>query len=95
MGILGSAIASNYGSSLVFRLSTGISSGMVLPNYFAIIADVFLTEGRDKAIGWTFSATGFGAAIGVAMVHFLLEVGDRRLTLVVTGIISLVLWLLL
>jgi predicted MFS family arabinose efflux permease len=53
LGILGSAIAWNYGSSLVFRLLTGISGGMVLPNYFAIIADVFLEEGRGKAIGWT------------------------------------------
>lgn len=54
LGILGSAIAWNYGSSLVFRLLTGISGGMVLPNYFAIIADVFLEEGRGMAIGWTF-----------------------------------------
>mgnify|MGYP001083671820 CR=1 FL=1 len=54
LGILGSAIAWNYGSSLVFRLLTGISGGMVLPNYFAIIADVFLEEGRGKTIGWTF-----------------------------------------
>ena len=95
LGILGSAIAWNYVSLLAFRILTGVGGGMVPPNCFAVIADVFPPEGRGKAIGWTVSATGIGAALGVAMVAFLLEVGGWRLPFIFVGIFSLILWLLL
>ena len=93
LGLLGSTLAWNYGSLLAFRILTGIGGGMVPPNCFAIIADVFPPEGRGKAIGWTFSATGIAAALGVAMVAFLLDVGGWRLPFIVVGTVSLLLWL--
>lgn len=95
IGILGSVLAWSYGSLLAFRLLTGVGGAMVPPNSIATIADVFPPEGRGKAIGWIVSANGFGAALGVAIVAYLLSAGGWRLPFYVMGTASLVVWMLL
>ena len=92
LGILGSAVAWNYGSLMGFRLLTGVGSAMIPPIAIASIADIFPPEGRGKAIGWIITATGIGATIGLAMVAFLLDVGGWRLPFYVIGGATLVLW---
>ena len=94
-GILGSAVAWNYGSLLGFRLLTGVASGMVPSIAIAAMADIFPPEGRGKAIGWLVTAAGISTTIGLAMVAFLLDVGGWRLPFYVIGGVTLVLWPLL
>ena len=95
VGILGSAVAWNYGSLLGFRLLTGVASAMVPAIAIASMADIFPPEGRGKAIGWIVTASGISATIGVAMVAFLLDVGGWRLPFYVIGGVTLALWPLL
>ncbi len=93
--ILGSAVAWNYGSLLGLRLLTGVAGALIAPSAVAAVADIFPPEGRGKAIGWIMSATGISAALGVAMVAFLLDAGGWRLPFYVIGGVALVLWALL
>ena len=95
LGILGAALAWNYGSLLAFRLLTGVGGAMIPPNSFALVFDIFPPEGRGKAIGWLISATGIGASLGVALVAFLLDVGGWRLPFYVVGGVTLALCALL
>jgi predicted MFS family arabinose efflux permease len=94
LGILGSGLAWNFGSLLAFRLLTGVGAAMVPPNSFATIADVFPPDGRGKAIGWLISVNGISAALGVAVVAYLLSAGGWRLPFYVMGTGSLVVWML-
>ena len=95
VGFLGSVVAWNYGSLLGFRLLTGVATAMVSPASIAAVADIFPPEGRGKAIGWIMTASGISAAIGVAMVALLLDVGGWRLPFLVFGGMTFVLWALL
>jgi predicted MFS family arabinose efflux permease len=95
LGILGSVLAWNYNSLLVWRLLTGVGAALVPPNAIALIADVFPPDQRGKAIGWVVSASGLGAALGVPLVAGLLGVGGWRLPFVVVGAATLGVWLLL
>lgn len=95
LGILGSGLAWNYGSLLAFRLLTGLGGAMVPPNLNATIADIFPAETRGKALGWQASSAGIGAAFGLAMVAFLLDLGGWRFPFFVFGGATLVLWTLL
>ena len=95
VGFLGSVVAWNYGSLLGFRLLTGVATAMVSPTSIAAVADIFPPEGRSKAIGWIMTASGISAAIGVAMVALLLDVGGWRLPFLVFGGMTFDLWALL
>jgi predicted MFS family arabinose efflux permease len=92
VGFLGSVVAWNYGSLLGFRLLTGVAAAMVSPTSIAAVADIFPPEGRGKAIDWIMTASGISAAIGVAMVALLLDVGGWRLPFLVFGSMTFVLW---
>jgi len=83
VGFVKSVVAWNYGSLLGFRLLTGVATVMVSPTSIAAVADIFPPEGRGKAIGWIMTASGISAAIGVAMVALLLDVGGWRLPFLV------------
>jgi predicted MFS family arabinose efflux permease len=93
-GTLGAALARNYGSLLAARLFTGVGLALVPPNGIAMIADVFPSEGRGKAMGWLLSAAGVGTALGVPLVAWLLEAGGWRLPFFVIGAALLSVWLL-
>jgi ACS family hexuronate transporter-like MFS transporter len=95
LGILGSLLAWNYGALLAFRLFTGVGAAIVGPTNLTAIADVFPPTGRGKAIGWSVSATGVGAAVGVPLVAYLFGAGGWRLPFAVVGTMSLVIWILL
>jgi DHA1 family inner membrane transport protein len=95
LGILGSVLAWNYGSLLAFRLLTGVGAAMVPPNSIATVADIFPPEGRGKAIGWLASASGVSAALGVAIVALLLDLGGWKMPFYVIGTLLLILWVLL
>ena len=95
VGFVKSVVAWNYGSLLGFRLLTGVATVMVSPTSIAAVADIFPPEGRGKAIGWIMTASGISAAIGVAMVALLLDVGGWRLPFLVFGGMTFVLWALL
>lgn len=93
LGILGSVLAWDYGTLLVFRLLTGGGAAMVPPNCLAAIAEVFPPTARGTAIGWLSSATGVSVAFGVPLVAFLLDAGGWRLPFYVIGTVSLVVWI--
>jgi len=95
LGVLASGFAWNYSSLLACRLLTGVGAAMIPPNCFAAVADIFPLERRGSAIGWLVSATGISAALGVAMVAFLLSAGGWRIPFYAIGAISLVVWALL
>jgi len=63
---------------------------MIPPNCISAVADIFPPERRGKAIGWLVSATGISAALGIAIVAFLLSVGGWRLPLHAIGAVTLV-----
>jgi len=93
-GALGAVLAWDYGSLLAARLLTGVGLAQVPPNGIAMIADVFPSEGRGKAMGWLLSAAGVGTALGVPLVAWLLEAGGWRLPFFVIGAALLGAWLL-
>ena len=94
VGILGAVLAWNYSSLLAFRLLTGVGAAMVPPNCIVMLAEVFPSAERGKAIGWLFSATGIGAAFGVPLVAVLFEAGGWRLPFYVMGTAALGVWIL-
>jgi DHA1 family inner membrane transport protein len=57
------------------------------------MADLFPPAQRGKAMGWLVSATGFGAAVGVPLVAFLVGMGGWRLPFAAVGMLALGLWL--
>ena len=63
VGMLGAALAWNYGALLAFRLLTGVGAALIPSNSLAMLADVFPPAERGKAIGWVLSATGVGACL--------------------------------
>lgn len=68
---------------------------MVPPNLAAAVADIFPPETRGKALGWQASSGGFGAAFGLAMVAFMLDVGGWRFPFHVVGATTPGLWVVL
>jgi predicted MFS family arabinose efflux permease len=94
LGMLGTALAWNYGSLLACRLLTGVGAAMVPPNCIALLEDVVPPAVRGKAMGWLFSATGGGAALGVPLVAALLAAGGWRLPFYVIGAATLGVWIL-
>ena len=94
VGMLGAVLAWNYGSLLAFRLLTGVGAAMVPPNCLAMLAEVFPSAERGKAIGWVCSASGVGAAFGVPLVALLCAAGGWRLPFYVMGTAALGVWLL-
>jgi predicted MFS family arabinose efflux permease len=94
VGLLGAALAWNYGALLACRLLTGVGAALIPSNSLAMLADVFPLAERGKAIGWVLSATGVGAVVGVPVVACLLDAGGWHLPFSVLGTASLVLWIL-
>jgi predicted MFS family arabinose efflux permease len=94
VGLLGAALAWNYGTLLACRLLTGVGAALIPSNSLAMLADVFPPAERGKAIGWVLSATGVGAVVGVPVVACLLDAGGWHLPFSVLGTASLVLWIL-
>lgn len=92
VGLLGSALARNYGSLLVCRLLTGGGAALVAPTCIALLADIFPPTGRGKAIGWLLTANGVGVALGVPLVAWLLGIGGWRLPFYVLGTAALGIW---
>ena len=75
IGLLGAVLTWNFESMLALRLLTGLGAAMVPPNCMAVISDTFPVARRGKAIGWLFSASGAGAALGMPAYAFLRWVG--------------------
>jgi predicted MFS family arabinose efflux permease len=94
VGLLGAALAWNYGALLACRLLTGVGAALIPSNSLAMLADVFPLAERGKAIGWVLSATGVGAVVGVPVVACLLDAGGWQLPFYVLGTASLALWIL-
>jgi predicted MFS family arabinose efflux permease len=94
LGVLGAAFTWNYDSMLALRLLGGIGAAMVPPNSIAMIADVFPSEKRGRAIGWLFSASGVAAALGMPLVALLLGAGGWQLPFYALGAASAALCLL-
>ena len=95
MGILGSVLAWNFGSLLVFRVITGVGGAMVPPTILAVVADTFPPERRGKVMGWVGSSINAGIGFGVPISAFLSGVGGWRMPFYVIGSLLLVLWVLL
>jgi predicted MFS family arabinose efflux permease len=94
VGLLGSALAWNYGSLLTCRLLTGVGAALVAPTSIATLADIFPPTQRGKAIGWLLSVNGIGVALGLPLVAGLAEAGGWRLPFYVLGTTSLGVWIL-
>jgi len=92
VGILGSALAWNYGALLTCRLVTGVGAAMIPPNSMATIADHFPPAKRGKPISILVCVSFFGLAIGTPLVAFLAEVGGWRLPFYVTGAFLVAVW---
>jgi predicted MFS family arabinose efflux permease len=94
IGLLGAVVTWNFESMLALRLLTGLGAALVPPNCMAVISNTFPVARRGKAIGWLFSASGAGAALGMPAYAFLLGVGGWRLPFYATGFLASAVFLL-
>ena len=72
IGLLGTGLAWNFSSALVFRAVTGLV-GVVPPTFGAVMGDYVPLERRGKAIGLMSTGMGFAGVVGVAVMAI---VGD-------------------
>ena len=95
LGLLGSALAWDFPSLLVFRILSGAGAAMIPPNSMAAIADHFPPEQRGKAVGWLFSSSWVGVVVGVPLVALSAGLGGWQVPFYVVGGLSLLVWVLL
>ena len=95
LGLLGSALAWDFPSLLVFRILSGAGAAMIPPNSMAAIADHFPPEQRGKAVGWLFSSSWVGVVVGVPLVALSAGLGSWQVPFYWVGGLSLLVWVLL
>ena len=95
LGLLGSALAWDFPSLLVFRILSGAGAAMIPPNSMAAIADHFPPEQRGKAVGWLFSSSWIAVVVGVPLVALSAGLGGWQVPFYVVGGLSLLVWVLL
>ena len=95
LGLLGSALAWDFPSLLVFRILSGAGAAMILPNSMAAIADHFPPEQRGKAVGWLLSSSWISALVGVPLVALVAGLGGWQIPFYGVGGLSLLVWVLL
>ena len=80
LGLLGSALAWDFPSLLVFRILSGAGAAMIPANSMAAVADYFPPEQRGKAVGWLFSSSWISVVVGVPLVALAAGLGGWKLT---------------
>ena len=95
LGLLGSAVAWDFPSLLVFRILSGAGAAMIPSNSMAAIADHFPPEQRGKAVGWLFSSSWIGVVVGVPLVALAAGLGGWQVPFYGVGGLSLLVWVLL
>jgi len=95
VGLLGSALAWDFTSLLVFRILSGAGAAMIPPNSMAAIADHFPPAQRGKAVGLLFSSSWIGVVVGVPLVAIAAGLGGWQAPFYGVGGLSLLVWVLL
>jgi len=95
LGLLGSALAWDFPSLLVFRILSGAGAAMIPANSMAAVADYFPPEQRGKAVGWLFSSSWISVVVGVPLVALAAGLGGWQLPFYGIGGLSLLVWVLL
>ena len=80
LGMLGSALAWDWGSLLVFRVITGAGGGLIQPLTMAIFYQIFPPSQRGMALGFSLLGWSIGPTVGSFMAGYVLEFASWRTT---------------
>ncbi|MDH3599086.1 MAG: DHA2 family efflux MFS transporter permease subunit [Candidatus Tectomicrobia bacterium] len=78
LGSLGSALAWDWGSLLMFRVLTGIGGGLIQPLTMAIFYQIFPPSQRGMALGFSLMGWSIGPTVGSFMAGYVLEFASWR-----------------
>jgi EmrB/QacA subfamily drug resistance transporter len=82
LGTLGSALAWDWSSLILFRILTGAGGGMIPPLSMAIFYQIFPPNQRGMALGLSLMGWSIGPSIGPLMGGYLLEFASWRVVYV-------------
>ncbi len=99
IGALGSALAWDWASLLLFRVLTGVGGGLIQPLTMAIFYQIFPPGQRGMALGLSLLGWSIGPSVGSLMGGYVLEFASWRaayaMTLPISGVGLLLGWWLL